>query len=85
MSYDDWHIPEILRRSREAGAMRAFMTMLRLPGSVKDYFVGRLREEMPAKAERIISRIWEARGGKLNSSEFGERMRGDSEQWKAVE
>jgi DNA repair photolyase len=85
MSYNDSHIPEILKRSKEAGATRAFMTMLRLPGSVKDYFVGRLREDMPTKADRIINRIREARDGKLNSSDFGKRMRGESEQWKMVE
>lgn len=85
MSYNDSHIPEILRRSKEAGATRAFMSMLRLPGSVKDYFVGRLREEMPTKADRILSRIREARGGRLNSSEFGKRMTGEGEQWKVVE
>jgi DNA repair photolyase len=85
MSYNDSHIPEILKRSKEAGATLAFMTILRLPGSVKEHFVERLREDMPTKADRIISRIREARGGKLNSSEFGERMRGDSEQWKVVE
>jgi len=85
MSYNDSHIPEILKRSKEVGATRAFMTMLRLPGSVKDYFVERLRSEMPTKADRLINRIREARGGKLNSSEFGERMRGDSEQWRVVE
>ena len=85
MSYNDSHIPEILRRSKEAGATSAFMSMLRLPGSVKDYFVERLREEMPTKADRILSRIREARGGKLNSSEFGKRMTGEGEQWKVVE
>jgi DNA repair photolyase len=85
LSYNDSHIPEILKRSKESGATRAFMTMLRLPGSVKDYFVDRLREDMPTKADRIINRIREARGGKLNSSEFGERMKGDSEQWRVVE
>jgi DNA repair photolyase len=85
MSYNDSHIPEILRRSKEAGATRAFMTMLRLPGSVKDYFVERLRDDMPTKADRILGRIREARGGKLNSSEYGARMRGESEQWKVVE
>ncbi len=40
---------------------------------------------MPTKADRIINRIREARDGKLNSSEFGKRMRGESEQWKVVE
>lgn len=42
LSYNDSHVPEILRRSKKAGATRAFMSMLRLPGSVKDYFVERL-------------------------------------------
>lgn len=85
LSYNDSHVPEILSRSKEAGATRAFMSMLRLPGSVKEYFVERLREDMPTKADRIINRILEARGGRLNSSEFVERMRGDSEQWRMVE
>ncbi|MDQ3802892.1 MAG: radical SAM protein [Acidobacteriota bacterium] len=76
LSYNDSHVPEILRRSKEAGATRAFMSMLRLPGSVKEYFVERLREDLPTKADRIINRILEARGGRLNSSEFVERMRG---------
>jgi len=40
---------------------------------------------MPTKADRIINRILDARGGRLNSSVFGERMRGDSEQWRVVE
>ena len=78
-------IPELLKRAREAGATQAFMTMLRLPGSVADYFEQRLREKLPTKAQRVINRIREARDGKLNSSEFGERMRGRGEYWKAQE
>ncbi len=78
-------IPELLRRAQEAGATRAFMTMLRLPGSVAPYFEERLREKLPAKAERVLNLIREARGGKLNSSEFGQRMRGSGEYWRALE
>jgi len=78
-------IPELLKRARESGATQAFMTMLRLPGSVADYFEQRLREKLPTKAQRVINRIREARDGKLNSSEFGERMRGHGEYWKAQE
>jgi DNA repair photolyase len=77
-------IPQLLKRAREAGASRAFMTMLRLPGSVAQYFEQRLRERLPTKAERVLSHIREARDGKLNSSEFGERMRGKGEYWKAL-
>jgi DNA repair photolyase len=78
-------IPQLLKRAREAGARKAFMTMLRLPGSVAPYFEQRLRERLPTKAERVLSRIREARDGKLNASEFGERMRGKGEYWKALE
>ena len=59
--------------------------MLRLPGSVAPYFEQRLRETLPTKAERVFARIREARDGKLNSSVFGERMRGKGEYWAAIE
>lgn len=42
-------------------------------------------ERMVAKAGRIIRHIEEERGGKLNSSEFGQRMKGTSEGWKMTE
>jgi DNA repair photolyase len=77
--------PELLKRAKEAGARQAFMSMLRLPGSVAQYFEQRLREKLPTKADRVLKRIREARDGKLNSSEFGERMRGKGEYWRAQE
>jgi DNA repair photolyase len=78
-------IPRLLKRARECGATQAFISMLRLPGSVAPYFEQRLRETLPTKAERVLNRIREARDGKLNSSEFGERMRGHGEYWRALE
>ncbi len=78
-------IPEMLKRAKDCGARQAFMAMLRLPGSVAEYFELRLREKLPTKAQRILNRIREARDGKLNSSEFGERMRGKGEYWQAQE
>jgi DNA repair photolyase len=82
---NDSHIPDLLKRAHAAGAKVAFMNMLRLPGSVAPYFEQRLREKLPTKAERILNHIKEERGGKLNTSKFGERMRGGSEQWRMVE
>ena len=82
---NDPHIPQLLKRARDAGARQAFMTLLRLPGNVAPYFEQRLRERLPTKAERVLNRIREARGGKLNSSVFGERMRGRGEYWNVVE
>jgi DNA repair photolyase len=78
-------IPELLKRAKAAGATHAFINMLRLPGSVAPYFEQRLRELLPTKADRILNRIREARDGKLNSSEFGERMRGKGQYWEATE
>jgi DNA repair photolyase len=82
---NDSDIPDLLKRAREAGAETAWMTMLRLPGSVATYFEQRLRERLPTRAERILKHIREERGGRLNSSEFGARMKGTSEQWKMIE
>ncbi|HZI18816.1 MAG TPA: PA0069 family radical SAM protein [Pyrinomonadaceae bacterium] len=82
---NDSHVPRLLARAKEAGAREAFITLLRLPGSVAPYFERRLRERLPTKAERVLSRLREARGGRLNNSEFGERMRGRGEYWRVVE
>jgi len=78
-------IPVLLKRAKEAGARSAFINMLRLPGSVAPYFEEQLREKLPTKADRVLNRIREAREGKLNSSVFGERMRGKGQYWEATE
>jgi DNA repair photolyase len=77
-------IPELLKRAKDAGATHAFVNMLRLPGNVAPYFEERLREKLPTKADRILNRIRDARDGKLNSSVFGERMRGKGPYWEAI-
>src|SRR3982751_3499209 len=78
-------IPVLLKRAKEAGAQHAFINMLRLPGNVAPYFEDQLREKLPTKADRVLNRIREARDGKLNSSVFGERMRGKGQYWEATE
>src|SRR5437868_237060 len=76
-------IPGLLERAKECGATKAFLNMLRLPGSVAPYFEQRLREKLPTKADRVLNRIRDARGGKLNSSAFHDRMRGQGQYWDA--
>jgi hypothetical protein len=49
---------------------------LRLPGSVAEVFEERIRASLPLRAEKILTRVREMRGGKLNDSRFGTRMRG---------
>ncbi len=82
---NDPHIPQLLKRAKEAGARHAFINLLRLPGSVAPYFEQRLREEIPDRADRVMNRLREVRGGRLNVSEFHKRMRGEGEYWKIIE
>ncbi|HXH71049.1 MAG TPA: hypothetical protein VNI60_12025, partial [Pyrinomonadaceae bacterium] len=81
--YNESDIPALLQKARSCGAREAFMTMLRLPTeSLQNYFVSRLKESAPTKADKILNHIRRERGGRLNSSTFGERMSGKTEQWK---
>src|SRR3712207_2293502 len=81
---NDSDIPRLLKRAKEAGAREAFINILRLPGSVAPYFEQRLRERLPTKADRVMARLRESKGGRLNIAEFGERMRGRGEYWEMI-
>ena len=73
----DSDIPQILEAAHKAGARRAGFVFLRLPGSVATVFEERIRASLPLRADRILSRVREARGGKLYDSRFGIRGRGE--------
>ena len=73
----DADIPRILEAAHAAGARRAGFVFLRLPGSVKQVFEQRLRESLPLRADRVLNRVREARGGKLYDPRFGVRGRGE--------
>lgn len=72
----DEDVPRILQAAKDAGAYSAAYVLLRLPGHVKEVFEERLREKLPLRAERVLHRIRETRGGKLYDSRFGHRGRG---------
>jgi DNA repair photolyase len=74
---NDREIPKVLEGAREAGAISAGYTMLRLPHGVKDVFADWLKEHFPERAERILGTVRTVRNGKLNVSDFGTRMRGE--------
>ncbi|MBL0106977.1 MAG: hypothetical protein IPP52_06760 [Ignavibacteria bacterium] len=59
------------------GAKHAGRVVLRLPHSVKELFSGWLRKEFPDRADKILNRIMELRGGKLYDSKFGTRLTGE--------
>jgi len=68
--------PEI-EAAKAAGARFAGYVLLRLPGSVKEVFETRVRAALPLRAEKILHRIRETRGGKLYDSRFGVRGKGE--------
>jgi DNA repair photolyase len=81
---NDGDIGEILRAARDAGATYAASTLLRLPGPVKDVFEDRLRAALPLRADRILRRIRETRGGKMNDPRFGTRGKGEGVYAEAI-
>ncbi|MDX1527585.1 MAG: PA0069 family radical SAM protein [Gammaproteobacteria bacterium] len=75
----DREIELILGEVREAGARSANYVLLRLPLEIKDLFVDWLNTHFPLKAEHVIKRIRDTRGGKTNDAAFGLRQRGSGE------
>lgn len=73
----DHEIPALLGEAFAAGARQANYVVLRLPWSVKEIFTDWLERWVPQKKERVLSRVRALRGGQLNVSEWGERMRGE--------
>jgi DNA repair photolyase len=66
----------ILERVRDAGALTAGYVMIRLPHEVKHLFHDWLVYHVPDKAEHVMNRIRDLRGGRENDSAFGRRMTG---------
>jgi DNA repair photolyase len=73
----DSEIPAILKSAADAGAVSAHYTMLRLPYGVKDLFQSWLEQHFPDKAQKVLNRVRDVRGGKLNNAQFGSRMVGE--------
>ncbi len=74
---NDSEIPAILHSAARAGAQQAGFVMLRLPYGVKNLFQDWLKQHFPDRKEKILHRIESIRGGKLNETSFGKRMRGE--------
>ena len=72
----DHEIPGILKAAAEAGATHAGYILLRLPSAVKPLFEEWLQQHAPSRKEKVLQRIRDVRGGRLNDPRFGSRMRG---------
>ncbi len=73
---NDREIPVVLKAAKDAGATFAGFTMLRLPWNLKEQFADWLEVHFPERASHVLHLIRDVRGGKLNVSEFGNRMKG---------
>jgi DNA repair photolyase len=72
----DHEMPQILKSAASAGAKFAAYVPLRLPFAVKDLFTDWLGRHFPQRKEKVLNRIRDLRGGKLNDSNFNTRMSG---------
>jgi DNA repair photolyase len=76
---NDSEIPAILQASRDAGARDAGYQFVRFPLAVAPIFREWLAREQPGRREKVEQRVRAMRDGRLNTIEFGKRMRGEGE------
>jgi DNA repair photolyase len=74
---NDEEIPRILDAAAKAGARAAGWVLLRLAAPLDDIFAGWLDVHAPEKKSRVLSRIRDTRGGRINDSTWGKRQRGE--------
>jgi len=70
-------LEKILEATANAGATSAFSVVLRLPWEVNPIFQHWLQEHFPERADRVMARVREMRGGKDYDARFGSRMKGE--------
>lgn len=72
----DAELEALLEAAHAAGARDAGYVLLRLPHEVKDLFADWLQMHAPLKAEHVLNRVRDCRGGRDYDATFGRRMRG---------
>ncbi len=70
-------LERVLEAAAAAGATAAFSIPLRLPWEVNPLFQDWLARHYPERAERVMARVREMRGGRDNDPNFGSRMTGE--------
>lgn len=73
----DHEVQAILRAAADHGARWAGTTLVRLPLAVAPLFEEWLGHHFPDRKDKVLNRIRSIRGGSLNNSTFGDRMKGD--------
>jgi DNA repair photolyase len=73
----DHEVPRILDACANAGAQFAGYTIVRLPWAVAPLFERWLEEHFPERKEKVLGRIRDLRGNRLNNSKWHTRMTGE--------
>jgi len=73
---NDAEMEDILAAAKDAGAVTAGYTMLRLPFELKALFKEWLEAHFSMKAAHVLSLVAQSHGGKLYDSAWGKRMVG---------
>lgn len=73
----DQDFEQVLHAAAEAGASAAGYIVLRLPWEVNPLFQQWLQTHFPDRAERVMARLRDMRGGKDYDASYGTRMRGE--------
>jgi DNA repair photolyase len=75
----DHELENIVTAAHAAGALCADFILLRLPLEVADLFQEWLQQNVPLKAEHVMNRIRDSRGGKTYDAAFNQRQRGSGD------
>ncbi|NVD98687.1 PA0069 family radical SAM protein [Massilia sp. BJB1822] len=70
-------IERVLEAARDAGAIMGSYIVLRLPWEVNPLFQQWLEAHFPDRAQRVMNRIRDMRGGKDYDANFATRMKGE--------
>ncbi|MES2351201.1 MAG: PA0069 family radical SAM protein [Pseudomonadota bacterium] len=70
-------LERVLEAARDAGAVSAHYVVLRLPWEVSPLFLQWLEAHFPERAQRVMNRVRDMRGGKDYDSDFSKRMSGE--------
>ena len=85
LGYNDSDVPILLEKARENGATKAFINLIHFDtDSIENYFVEKLFEKIPTKAEKILNQMKRERGGSLRHRNYKERNYGNTEKWEIV-
>jgi DNA repair photolyase len=76
-------LERILKAARDSGAGCAHYTVLRLPWEVSPLFQEWLAAHFPERAQRVMNRVREMRGGREYDANFATRMKGEGT-WAAL-